>query len=449
MLVLAYVAVVLLFGRFVLRAPQTLLRPSVWFSLCMIVNINAGAALASVDGDADLEHNAVFRLLAIVFPLGVLLWVLFSPRLTSLAGEVSARCRIADLPNWQLSKQERYFTTLLGAVAVIVLLAYCGTVSLDRLGLNAIISQRSDAAMAREESLKLLDSDWLRYGYSLHVCLFGPLLACVAMLWAPPKARWLALPVVGLLTVSVMLSGARSAAGMLLVGLGISYLLRKGIRRGFVAVAMAGVIAMLVATLLSVYREASADSLDLGFLLSSLTGGIAERVFVIPFEMGVANMAYAQEHGLLGIQNIRPLALLLGYDYVNLPNEVFREFYAYRFVMAVDSGYANCCFLFDLQASFGMAAGWLVSLVLLALLDGALYWFRRLPPGILIGCLAAFLLGVFSLISGNYTTCLISNGMLPTLMLAGAYLQFFSPRATVRPVPGARRPQGQLRVVRQ
>lgn len=449
MLVGIYVVVVVLLGRYLLRVPHALLRPSVWFSVCMMLLINAGAAWASIEGDAQMDYPVAFRVLSITFPLGVLFWVFLSPHLTAVAGDVLARCRSSDLPKWRLSQSEKYFVTLLGALVSIVLVCYCREVSIDRLGLSAILSQRSDAAMSREESLKLLSSDWLRYGYTLHMCVFGPLLACVATLWFPRKSRWLVLPVLLVLTLSVMLSGARSAAGFLLVSLAIAHLVRKGLRRGCAAVGLSALVAMLMATLLSIYREASADSLSMDTVMSAMTGGIAERVFVVPFEMGISTMRYAQDHGLLGIHNIRPLTVLFDCDFVSLPNEVFREFYARKFVMAVDSGYANCCFLFDFQASFGLPGGWLVSLAVLAPLDLSLLWFRRLPPGLLIACLATFLLGTFSLISGAYTTCLISNGLVPTLALVGAYVQFFSRLSAGRDAAGTRRWQAQLRAAQK
>lgn len=419
MLPAIYLVVVALFGWYVLRHSYVLVRPSMWFSLVMLLEINGAAALAYIDEQVFFDQNRLFRLLAVLFPLGVMLWVHLTPRLSAQAAELFGRCRTTDRPGWNLSVAERQFAVWIVLASACVLFFYCRKVPIRQSGLVAVLSQFEESALARDESLKLLESPWLRYAYLLHMAVLGPFLAAAVFLWHPRERvlRWLRLPLIAALVVSVMLTGARAPAGALLLGLAIIYLLRKGIRRGGLAIGMTASAALLIATTLTVFRQAETEVMSADVYGDFLVHGIFRRTFVVPFETGLWTNLYAEEYGLRGVQNIRPLAVLFGHDYEWLSNVVALEFAP----NALESCSANTCFLFDFQASFGLVAGWGVSLMLLCLLDSVLYLFRGLSSGMLLICAGMFLLRVQSLISSSYTACLVSHGLLPVVGLATVY----------------------------
>jgi hypothetical protein len=394
-----------------------------WFSLAMLVQINAAAALAYVDVEVFFSQNVTFRLLSILFPLAVLVWVHLTPSLSTQAGELFRRCRGTDRPQWSFNPTEWHFALWVGLASVVILWLYCREVPISRSGLAAVLTRLEESAIAREESLKLLDKAWLRYAYLLHMSVLGPFLAAVIFVWRPREytLRWLRLPLILLITGTTMFTGARSPAGVLLLGLAIIYLLKKGVRRGGLAIGASAFVALLVATVLSVFRQAELEVTSIDVYKEALARGIFRRTFVVPFEGGLWTNLYAEEYGLRGVHNIRPLAFKLGCDYESLPNLVGLEF-APR---ALESVSANTCFLFDLQASFGLPAGWAVALVLLCVLDAALYFFRDLSPGVLLVLMGMFLLCALSLISCSYTTCLISHGLLPVVVLAISFSWFF------------------------
>jgi hypothetical protein len=87
----------------------------------------------------------------------------------------------------------------------------------------------------------------------------------------------------------------------------------------------------------------------------------------------------------------------------------------------MDSCNANTCFLFDLQASFGLAVGWMLAFLLLCSLDCMLLFFRPLTPGMLIACMSTFLLCTVSLLSAAFSVCLISHGIAVSAGLAVMY----------------------------
>ena len=170
-----------------------------------------------------------------------------------------------------------------------------------------------------------------------------------------------------------------------------------------------------------VIRSNPADEWDTDGLGDvSTTDSYLEATVIVESLRALGDEWATSEYGLRSVENIRPLALLFGYDYKYLASTICLEYIP----GALETGNANTCFLFDLQASFGLYAGWAVSLALLCLLDPILYIFRRLSSGMLIVCTGMFLLCTHSLVSGAYTTVLISHGLLPMVTLAILYLWF-------------------------
>jgi len=191
--------------------------------------------------------------------------------------------------------------------------------------------------------------------------------------------------------------------------------------------ALAATAGLTIASAMSLLREGRFDELTVEKVVETSVGPITNRVFVMPFETGLFTVLYSQERGLLGVSNIRPLALLFGYEYEHLANKVALEYYS----NALESGSANTCFLFDLQASFGLFGGWLIALVLLCVLDYALNLLRRVSPGIVPVFTTVFLVCTYGLISCAYTTSLISHGLLPTVALAWCFVRW-APAGTKR-----------------
>ena len=147
---------------------------------------------------------------------------------------------------------------------------------------------------------------------------------------------------------------------------------------------------------------------------------IATRAFVVPFETGVRTLAYTDETGLPGIRSNRLLATLYGEQHVNLPRVVYQK----TFPGITDTGSINTCFLFDLQASYGIWMGWLIALPLLMVLDLVMLAFKIARGRLLVAFYATFLVSTLYLISSAYTTALVTGGILTSVALMYCTIQF-------------------------
>ena len=86
-----FLTTVLVYIYVLFKWPHLVLRPSVWFALAMLIRINGAAAFQGPDMDWQLYRAGTFRLLTLSFPLGVMLWVMMTPRLSSIARAYSRR----------------------------------------------------------------------------------------------------------------------------------------------------------------------------------------------------------------------------------------------------------------------------------------------------------------------------------------------------------------------
>ena len=391
------------------KKPYILLRPSVWVSLGIMVRINGAATFSETLYTPELENEMTVRVLPILLVIAIALWVLLTPKITELARKYSQQGLLVT-KEVALSIYDRSFIKLAAIVSSVIVGIYLIFVPIQSSGLVAVFSDPLAATMAREKSLKLIGFAPIEYGYLWHMEVLAPLLVgMISLIRTKTSSGFLAkIFTIGIIVLSVMLTGARTPAGLLMVTLSLVYTIRRGFKRGIIVLGSAVAGAVIVATVMTIFREGAANRISIQLFWDYLSSGLFVRVFVTPFETGVMANLYAQENGILGISNIRPLALLFGKEFVHLPNVIGLS-YMHTKIISVS---ANTCFLFDYQASFGAIPGWGVSVILLSALDFLLLCFRKLDGRMLIVFIAALLTSSMFLISSAYTTSLITHGIL-------------------------------------
>lgn len=397
-----------------------LLRPSVWFAAGMMIRVGPMALWGAGQWSERLASAQMFRFWTLALPVGVLLWAFLTPRFSNLAEELSDRCRgslepvAGQLPDSGVVFQR--LTLALGGWVILTLVLYLREVPLRSTGLVAIFTNPVMAAMAREESLKLVGSPLVRYLFMWHTTVVALILAGLLIQNGSRFLSWgngLRAILLALLLGSVMLTGARYPGGALLMVLGMVVFLKLGPGRGFLVLAAVGSLLLLLVTGLTIFREGQWQMISPALIFDYLRTSIFHRVFMVPFEIGMWTNILAQEHGLFGIAAIRPLALLAGIQPVNIPNLVGMEFFPNP-LLSIN---AATCFLFQYQAAFGFFPGWLLSLVLACGLDFLLPAFGALRGRLLVAFLASFLVANMVLVGANFTTALLSHGIGPIAIL--------------------------------
>jgi hypothetical protein len=405
---------------FAMTRPHLLLRPSLWFAFIMITRINAAASFADPSIDEGFRAGYTLRLLSILFPFGIFVWILATPAFSRLAADLADRCRVdvALSPEHEpiYTVQLRVLFIFL-ALSALIMLVYFSSVPLKSTGLFVLITDPINSTIAREESLKLVTSPVAAYTYMWHTVSLAPVLMGLLVQF---RGRLVSvrnlLRVVAVILIfgSVMITGARAPGGRLFLLIGLVILLRKGPTRGVVSLLPAAALALALAAFISILRQDELAMLNANRLFETISNAIFRRTFVTPYVTGVWFNHLAQDYGNFGVGAIHPLAKLFHVPFIDVANISGLAFTQ----SSLSTTNATTCFLFGFQASFGLFAGWVISLLLLCALDLVLPVFVELRGPLLSSFLAAFLMANTVLVGSSFTTALISHGILPVAFLA-------------------------------
>lgn len=306
---------------------------------------------------------------------------------------------------------------LLFSLVLCVMGVYFFYVPFASTGLYAIFADPSNAAMAREQSLKLLDSRALKYGYSLMVSSIAPLLAVMLSIRIAGEFRkrnyyavMIYIIFFSFLAFSVSVTGTRVAMVNLLIVIAMALLFHKGLPfkpfKGFLFL----IILLFLPTILTILREGKA--IALGNMIEYL-GYLARRTFILTMDVGSWYVHYSQIHGSFGVASIPKLAVALGVEPVNTPNLIGLTYTN----TSIKSVSAVAGYLFTYYSYFGIAS-LLFSVLFLWFLDVALLVYKRLSNGMLLPCMAAASLSILSFISSDYTTVWLTHGFGVILLLS-------------------------------
>jgi hypothetical protein len=307
---------------------------------------------------------------------------------------------------------------LLVAISGIIASWYFSANPLTSTGLFLTLAAPELAATAREASLKELASLPLRYGFTMFLASFGPLLGALVALEARAQMQrraWslvVVMVILLLLTAAMMsITGARSYAATLLLAVALAFYMRAGMPFRPVLTAMLLIILIVPAAAITILREG--HSITPALLVQYTTLVLFDRVLVGPAEVGLWYVHFAQTQQLFGIAAVAKLAALFGVAGVNPPNLIGLTYSPFGF----DYVNANASFVFTYYSYFGAFALVLV-LASLVILDALVLLYRWIAPAMLLPAVAVTSVSGLALLSADFHSALISNGLITTPLLA-------------------------------
>lgn len=404
---------------FIWRHRFLLVKPSIiviiFFHLC----IQWAATIESSSIEIYLPNPWVFALLAQGFPL---IGLLISARTGHRAALIVWQ-RVLQ-PDTVPSNIRRRVILFLSTIMGIFFLFYLQVVHFSSTGLYAIFADPSGSAMAREESLKLVGSELIRYGYSFMAYAFAPLLS-VLLLWQVnaniKHRRWVAvlanLAAIGGVLFIVSLTGARSFAASIILVMAYAWFLKRGFPLNPVYMALGALLILTPPVLLSILREGNIP--DITIFFDYLSGGIFERVFRSPMETGLYYTHFAQTSGFIWVAAIPKLAALLDIAPVNAANYLGLLYTG----TSIESANMNTSYVFAYYCYFG-AGSFIFSLFGLWLLDAVLLIYRKISSLMLTACIASMSISGISLVSGEYTVVMLTHGFI-VILLTSVFIDRF------------------------
>ncbi len=307
---------------------------------------------------------------------------------------------------------------LLAVIMAALVLYYLSRVPLRATGLYAILTDPVNAALAREQSLKLLGDRSAAYAYLIMAQGVAPLLTSMAtlVLLRALRVRRTSRVIgagIGLLALLVLasLSGARVFAVNLLLVAAVTILILKGMPLRPLWLSVGAVLILAPAALLSLAREGRAANASL--VGEYLFRRIGQRVFVVPVQTGSWYLHYSQTVGPIGVRGVPKLAAALGEPALDVPNTIGLRYETNPLAtVSTVTGYVFSYFSYFGYFSIP------ISLFCVFLVDAVVLLYMRLPDAVLLPAIAAATRSTLSFIDTDFTTVLVSQGLLVSLALA-------------------------------
>jgi len=401
-----------LFLVYVAKAERHLfIKPSMIVVLTFHLTIQWAATIESPDIETFLPEPAAFVLLIHGFPLigGALSLLTFRSVSKSVVGRLRDREAFSDAA-------ARRAMLILGITIAGIVASYLTVVPFSATGLYTIFTDPQRAALAREQSLKLLNNQFITYGYMFMAGAFAPQLAVLLGVSAFRQGKSWARRIASgagivLLLIAVSLSGARGFSTLLMATVILAILLggRTQIRVWHLVVG--GAVGVVLATLLSIARDDQEFSFQMFW--TYLSENTVDRVFHVPMQVGLWHVHYEQTVGFLGIDAIPKLAALGGETPINAPNLIGIHYIP----QGLETINANACFVLSYYSYFGLMA-FPFCIVGLLVLDFAVLVFARLSDTLLLAGVCSVLIASGTFGSSDYTTVLVTNCFAICLIVA-------------------------------
>ncbi|HLE97191.1 MAG TPA: hypothetical protein VI997_07465 [Candidatus Thermoplasmatota archaeon] len=401
----------LVLGLALRRGLDVAIKPSFVAALTYHVIVQWPAMLRSGEVQEFLGVPGDFVLL--VHGFGVLLAVLAVRTVRAPARAVWDRILAWDAAAPAVGRLEILVVLALLAAATAVYLAYVPWTS---TGLYAILFDPSTSKEAREASLKLLENPVLAYMHLFAAKVLAPVLACLLVLRPlPSRGRALAFGarvcVFVFAVAAASLSGARMFPLLVTLAAAGAFMLKDPRRIRVPLLVAFAVLGLYILAAQSRLREG--EALTPGALTEyAFVNVLWRRVLGATVTNGMFTVDFAQLHGFLGAFGWPRLADLYGFEPTSLGSAVYQ---AYYLDSPVPSGVANTSMVFVYYAYFGLVA--IPIAVLLALsLDVVVPLAGRLSPSYTVCLLVVTALGTLSLTYSEFTTALVTHGILTGIL---------------------------------
>jgi hypothetical protein len=395
--------------RMVLKKKYLLVRPSIWFLVFFNVQIQWSTVVNANYIYENLHSTRAILLLTQVFPLVTLLVVmrLFVP------ATIKTWEKVVDSSRRDYTKSYTTLLVIFVPVCLAILFVYLIYVPFTKTGLYFIVvgSDALAASFARENSLKLLPNEWLKYAYQFYSRFLAVFVASILTIIAINlfrKRKTFFIPLlllsVFIILIGASLPGARGTGAKIILSLFLTFFLQNRLRikgvwlvLGFFAVLMPSVFIQLL-------------KYDAGFGFWQIFEGfnvLLERVMFVPLKSGIQWLSYTDLYGFWGVQGIPKLAVFLGKEPVNVPNFLMN----YYTTSVIDSGFLTTSFVFSYYCFFGLLVI-PVYVFLIIFIDFWVFLYARLATPLVVPAIVSLNAASINLIGSDYLTMFLTYGFL-------------------------------------
>ena len=390
------------------KRPSIMVKPSVWFAILYFFQIQTSATFLKSYIEGELNEPWIFFILTHFIPFVILIISFFTFPITTK--KIWKKIKLLSVLNETLIYRKLLNISL--AFVFLVLVFYLISVPFTSTGFyHAFIARSSPltVAIARENSLKLLPSQALKYAFPFFQNILGIVSAiCITLLgtiYLRNKNYKKIIPFVVLLMVllvGVMLPGARIPGVYILFSIGGTMFF---LRRGRVSL-WKGTLGLLIVLLPAMLVEMAKFGLsiqDLGIVFNTI---VVERVMSVPTEAGLTWVHFVENHGYWGVGGIPKIAALFGVKGLNVGNILMNKYISSGVIL---TGNLSVSYVFAYYSYFGYMS---VPFLILGpiLLDFYLYLYNSVNKFLLIPIIISLNMAAMNLAASEFFTIFLTYG---------------------------------------
>lgn len=402
-----------------------IVKPSFWFVLFFHITIQWASCVHFEYIYQSLKEPYIYYILTNLIPLSILIISRITFR--GSAKRVWERLQSAITNSEFDNKYNKQLLRITLGLSLIIILIYFQYVPLTETGLFVSFTQTDLflISMARENSSKLLEQQWLKYLEVFFEKFLAPLSASLLMIstliYIKEKKRILALTLITILIILVVaaaLPGARINGVLVILSATITLLIFNKGKVKILKLFILCLVILLPAILIEISKNLDDQGLEL--LRIGFEEIFIRRIFFVPIEVSVFWLQYVEQHGFWGIGGLQKLASLIGVEPIHVPNLLAYHFWNFE---SENSAYLSTGFIFSHYCYFGIFAVPFMVLGVL-LLDVWVIFYRILRRYLIPPAIVSLNMACISLTESDFFTIFITYGFLTGLIFI-LFINFF------------------------
>lgn len=404
-----------LFVYLFFKRKDVFLQPSMFFLLAFHVLIQLGSTYLSPTVIGYLPNPLSWFIIVYIVPI---LCILMSFICRNFFKIRNITRKIINFTPTKIQNSTFKGIISLFLASLFIAFIYCFSVPFKSTGFYSMLFSPETATLARERSLKLLNSTLVKYVFSFFsdsMSIFFVAILTLQIQNNMYKIRFsknIILCVFYLFCCSVvLLPGARWPVAKLVLTSVFVIIIKKRLKFNFLLFFIALLCILSIPVLLSILREGKNFSFLLMFKYYPY---IFRRILVTPSQTGLWFVHYAQKFSFWGVAGIPKIASLLGEKGVNVANVIYLHYTN----APIASGLANTCYFFSYYSYFGLWGMIVFAIISIVILDLLFSSTTFLSKNTLVACTASLLVNSLSFIDADFTTALISHGFIPTILIS-------------------------------
>lgn len=408
-------------------------KPSTWFVFFFHITIQWASFFHFEYVYMSLKEPYIYYTLSNIVPLSIL--IISRKVFRSIAKKTWIKLQDAIVNYEADNNQNKRLMKITLSLSLMIILIYFQYVPFKETGLYISFTETDLLliSLARENSSKLLEQQWLKYLEVFFEKFLAPLSASLLILTilknlVNKNRIWVLIniSILILLVIAAALPGARINGVLVILSSTITLLFMNRGRIKLLKLIYLFLIILLPAILIEISKNKETGIQGFELLKLGFEEIFIRRIFFVPTEVSVFWLQHVEKYGFWGIGGLEKIASLVGVEPIHVPNLLANYFWS---LDPNNSAYLSTGFIISHYCYFGLSVVPFMVLGVL-LLDTWVIFYKILKRYLILPAIVSLNMACISLTESDYLTIFVTYGFLTGLIFI-LFINFYSNKIVV------------------